>query len=62
MTKIEITITEKEIREETICRGCGRIKDKGLIVCWYCFKYRKDIVPWKYFEGTFANWLNSFGR
>lgn len=62
MTKIELKLTEEEIRRETICRGCGKEKGEGQIVCWQCFKYRKDIVPYKYFEGTFVEWLNSFGR
>lgn len=57
MPKIELKITEKEIREEIICRGCGGKKDKGLIVCWNCFKYKKDIIPFKYFEGDFREWL-----
>ena len=30
---------------------------RRLIVCWPCFKYRDDIVPFKYFDGTFEEWL-----
>ena len=48
---------EEHVRTETICRGCGEAKEAGLIVCWICFKYREDIVPFKYFGGTLAEWL-----
>ena len=57
MTKIELKLTEEEIRRETICRGCGKEKEEGLIVCWHCFKHRKDIIPYKYFEDDFDKWL-----
>ena len=40
-----------------VCRGCGGVKELGLIVCWPCFKYRDDIVPFKYFGGTLSEWL-----
>jgi hypothetical protein len=48
---------EEQARTETFCRGCGGEKEDGLIVCWPCFKYRDDIVPFKYFDGTFEEWL-----
>ena len=48
---------EEQARTETVCRGCGGEKDTGLVVCWSCFKYRDDIVPLKYFDGTFSEWL-----
>lgn len=32
-------INEDGEREKTVCIGCGEPKDKGLIVCWSCFKY-----------------------
>lgn len=46
---------EDYARTETTCRGCGKPKDKGLVVCWHCFKYRDN--PYKYFAGTFEEWL-----
>ena len=48
---------EEQARTETVCRGCGGEKEIGLIVCWPCFKSREDIVPIKYFDGTFWEWL-----
>ncbi len=46
-------------RAGKVCLGCGEPKEAGvLIVCWNCFKYRTDITPLKYFEGTFEEWLN----
>jgi hypothetical protein len=48
---------EEQARTETVCRGCGGEKELELIVCWPCFKYRDDIVPFKYFDGTFTEWL-----
>ena len=48
---------EAKARTETFCRGCRGEKEAGLIVCWPCFKYRDDIVPFKYFDGTFSEWL-----
>ena len=31
-------MTEDNLRDELICRGCGKPKPKGLVVCWDCFK------------------------
>ena len=47
----------RTMRNEEVCRGCGRPKDKGVPVCWDCFKYRKDITPLKYFDGDLSQWL-----
>jgi len=46
---------EEQARTETFCRGCGG--EPGLIVCWPCFKCREDVLPFKYFDGTFTEWL-----
>lgn len=48
---------EQQARNEIICRGCGENKEKGLVVCWECFKYREDTVPLKYSNLDFAEWL-----
>lgn len=48
--------TENEYREDVVC-VCGRIKQVGCVVCWDCFKHRKDITPLKYFEGSIQEWL-----
>ena len=48
-------------RQETTCRGCGQPKEVGLLVCWTCFKYRKD-NPFKYWKGTLRTWLAAIGR
>lgn len=49
----------EQAKTETICKGCGEPKDVGMIVCWECFKYRTDITSLKYYEGTFAGWLET---
>jgi ribosomal protein L40E len=53
----ELDELEERARTETVCRGCGAEKETGLSVCWLCFKHREDIVPFKYFDGTFSQWL-----
>jgi len=50
------------IRSEEICRGCRKPKDKGLPVCWDCFKYRKDTIPLKYFNGSLSQWLEQIEK
>lgn len=52
-------ITSDQARELDVCPGCGEPKEPGLIVCWPCFKYREDIVPYKDFDGTFEQWCNT---
>ncbi|MCX7428806.1 MAG: hypothetical protein NTW96_24670 [Planctomycetia bacterium] len=48
---------EETMRAEAVCRGCGKPKDAGCIVCWGCFKYRTDITPFKWFDGTIEEWI-----
>ena len=55
----ELDELEARARTETVCRGCNGEKGTGLIVCWPCFKYREDIVPFKYFDGTLSEWLQT---
>ena len=47
-------------RESETCCGCGSRKDKGLVVCWECFK-RVDI-PFKTFNGTLAQWVDVINK
>lgn len=54
---IYINNLEEIARQETNCRGCNRPKEIGLVVCWDCFKYRKDTIPFKYFNESFEAWL-----
>jgi len=51
-------ITDKA-RNLDICVGCGEPKSIGCIVCWECFKYRQDVVPYKYANKTLAEWLQT---
>jgi hypothetical protein len=53
---------EQQARTETFCRGCGKEKDIEAIVCWTCFKYRDDIVTFKYFDGTLTEWLRTLPK
>ena len=59
MVKIEMHISEIERahRDSSICAGCHKVKDIGLVVCWNCYKYRTDIKPFKYFQGDIEEWL-----
>ena len=51
---------EKLARNEIVCRGCGKEKDIGGIVCWGCFKYNERLpVLFKYFDGTLEQWLKA---
>ncbi len=49
------------------CPGCGQPKEVGLIVCWDCFKDRKDlpagVPPFKWWASSSLNsWLRAIGR
>ena len=59
----ETSSLEADARESTVCLGCGEDKSVGLVVCWGCFKYRRDTLPLKPFveqgHGTLADWLLS---
>ncbi len=57
-TTIRKYISEYEARQLRYCIGCTKPKDSGLVVCWDCYRSRKDIVPFKYFDGTLVQWLN----
>ena len=48
---------EDQERHKTVCCGCGKAKSIGIIVCWGCFKYRQDITPFKYFDGSLSEWV-----
>ena len=54
-------VTEGAARHEDFCRGCGSHKESetGLpVVCWSCWKGEAlSFTPYKYFTGTFAEWL-----
>ncbi len=57
MNNMNIQIDQREMkaRQATICEGCDKPKDKGLVVCWGCFKYRDN--AFKYFDGSLDEWL-----
>ena len=46
-----------EQRSSTICLGCFNDKSIGLVVCWDCFKNDSTRPAYKYFMGTFSEWL-----
>ena len=50
-------MSEEEARQLKTCPACGKPKNKGLIVCWHCFKHRDNSL--KYSGLSFENWLNS---
>jgi hypothetical protein len=49
----------EEIARDSDTCACGREKSVGIVVCWRCFKYRTDIVPLKYFVGSYQAWLET---
>ena len=53
----QVDLLADQARTETYCRGCGGAKSIGLIVCWPCFSYRDDAVPFREFHGTLSQWL-----
>lgn len=58
---MEIELSDKA-RQIDVCPGCGEPKGKGLIVCWDCFKYRKDILPYKYSNKSLIDWLRNIPK
>lgn len=46
---------EQEARDSKVCPACKKEKNKGLIVCWGCFKYREN--PLKYSPLPFNQWI-----
>ena len=52
-------VPEAHLRQLSVCCGCGGSKNVGCVVCWDCFKYRKDITPLKYDGRSVADWLNA---
>jgi hypothetical protein len=47
-------------RADPVCLGCNGYKPHRCIVCWSCWKYRKDVVPFKYYTGgTLREWLTN---
>ena len=48
---------EEAARKLMYCPACKEEKALGLIVCWHCFKHRRDITPLKYYNGSLEDWL-----
>ena len=57
---MSIKLTEDQAREMTICPACEMEKDKGLVVCWNCFKGGE--LPYKYYDGSFTEYLEELKR
>lgn len=55
-----INIKEEKIRNAKKCLGCGKEKQVNCLVCWDCFKYRKN--AFKYFRGSLFEWLEKIGQ
>jgi len=51
---------EEIARKSEICPACNKEKNKGLIVCWDCFKYREN--PLKYSFLPFAKWIKTINQ
>lgn len=49
-----------ELREQTVCKGCKQEKNIGTVLCWDCYKYRKD--SYKYSGLEIADWLNKINK
>ncbi len=59
MFAIDHAAFEEQARGERKCRGCGKEKPSGCVVCWDCFGHRQDVVPLKFFNGEFHDWLRT---
>ncbi len=55
--ELEKATLEKKLEHLNHCIVCKEPKIDGLIVCWNCFKHRKDIIPLKEYCGTLEAWL-----
>ena len=44
-------------RSSPSCLGCSQTKVKGLVVCWDCFKYTLNKIPFKNYYGDIKQWL-----
>jgi hypothetical protein len=47
---------EQGARHETICLGCMKGKDIGLLTCWTCWSGRGE-KSYKYYTGSLEQWL-----
>jgi hypothetical protein len=55
-------ISEETSRKMTVCIGCDKPKEVGIVVCWDCFKYfcPKHPFPLKRSHMTFEQWQEEF--
>lgn len=44
-------------RAASVCSGCLGKKKLGRLVCWRCYRFRKDITPYKFWTGRFEAWI-----
>ena len=57
-----------ESSEETRARlnihcVCGNLKDAlGGVVCWNCFKHRTDVIPLKYANLSYVEWVKTLPK
>jgi hypothetical protein len=49
-------MTEQQARNELTCPNCGEEKQKGLVVCWNCFKYTEN--NYKNSGLSFEEWIS----
>lgn len=59
MVPLIMSERERNARKSLFCPACGEEKGLGTVVCWDCFKYRKDVTPLKYSGLSFEDWLDS---
>lgn len=52
-------VLELTFRNSITCPGCAKQKDKGLVVCWTCFKNDNPKPALKWFDGTLLEWLKA---
>lgn len=57
MTLDQETDVEISARKSNHCPACNKAKEQSSLVCWDCFKHRRDITPLKYYDGSFTQWL-----
>lgn len=56
ITNLSAEELDQQARDSVSCLGCGQHKDKGLVVCWNCFKYTLNKIPFKDYYGDIKQW------
>lgn len=56
---IPIEDTDTPIRAGMVCKGCGKRKEEGSLLCWDCYK-RHPVDPFKFSDLSIEAWLAKY--